>query len=108
MNYARDLRGVQIGVINIARSNPKGTRVLPLFNADFGKSSTVVILSEPCCHPERQAKDLAVCSNGEILRLTLGMTASWLRMTTRSQLLIVLEVSSHVTMAFRKYDSFAM
>jgi hypothetical protein len=37
VNYARDLRGVQIGVINIARSNPKGTRVLPLFNADFSK-----------------------------------------------------------------------
>lgn len=37
VNYARDLRGVQIGLINIARSNPKGTRVLPLFNADFGK-----------------------------------------------------------------------
>ena len=37
VNYARDLRGVQIGVINIARSNPKGTRVLPLFNANFGK-----------------------------------------------------------------------
>ena len=35
VNYARDLRGVQIGLINIARSNPKGTRVLPLFNADF-------------------------------------------------------------------------
>ena len=37
VNYARDLGGVQIGLINIARSNPKGTRVLPLFNADFGK-----------------------------------------------------------------------
>jgi hypothetical protein len=37
VNYARDLRGVQIGLINIARSNPKGTRVLPLFNADFGR-----------------------------------------------------------------------
>jgi len=37
VNYARDLRGVQVGLINIAKSNPKSTRVLPLFNADFGK-----------------------------------------------------------------------
>ena len=37
VNYAWDLRGVQVGVINIARSNPKATRVLPLFNADFSK-----------------------------------------------------------------------
>jgi len=37
VNYARTLHGVQIGLINIARSNPKATRVLPLFNADFSK-----------------------------------------------------------------------
>jgi hypothetical protein len=37
VNYARDLRGVQIGLINIARSNPPGTRVLPLFNKDFSR-----------------------------------------------------------------------
>ena len=37
VNFAHDLRGVQIGVINIARSNPKATRVLPLFNANFAK-----------------------------------------------------------------------
>jgi hypothetical protein len=37
VNYARDLRGVQIGLINIAKSNPKGTRVLPLFNANFAR-----------------------------------------------------------------------
>jgi len=37
VNYARNLRGVQIGLINIARSNPPGTRVLPLFNKDFSR-----------------------------------------------------------------------
>ena len=35
VNYARDLGGVQIGLINIARSNPKATQVLPLFNRNF-------------------------------------------------------------------------
>lgn len=37
VNYARHLGGVQIGLINIAKSNPKGTRVLPLFNKNFSK-----------------------------------------------------------------------
>ena len=37
VNYARELRGVQIGLINIARSNPSGTRVLPIFNKDFSR-----------------------------------------------------------------------
>ena len=37
VNYTRELRGVQIGLINIAKSNPKNARVLPLFNADFSK-----------------------------------------------------------------------
>jgi len=35
VNYARDLGGAQIGLINIARSNPKATQVLPLFNKNF-------------------------------------------------------------------------
>ena len=35
LNFANDLYGVQIGLINIARSNPKGLKVLPVFNADF-------------------------------------------------------------------------
>ncbi len=35
LNIASDLRGVQLGLINIAKSNPKGLKVLPLFNADF-------------------------------------------------------------------------
>ena len=30
-------RAAQIGLINIARSNPPGSRVLPLFNADFSR-----------------------------------------------------------------------
>jgi hypothetical protein len=37
VNYAHDLGGVQIGLINIAKSNPKATRVLPVFNKDFSK-----------------------------------------------------------------------
>lgn len=37
VNYARELRGVQVGLINIARSNPSGTRVLPIFNKDFSR-----------------------------------------------------------------------
>jgi hypothetical protein len=32
VNYARYLSGVQIGLINIAKSNPKGRRVLPVVN----------------------------------------------------------------------------
>jgi hypothetical protein len=32
LNIAEELRGVQIGLINIARSNPSGRRVLPVVN----------------------------------------------------------------------------
>jgi hypothetical protein len=32
LNIAEDLRGIQIGLINIARSNPRGRRVLPIVN----------------------------------------------------------------------------
>jgi len=35
VNFARRLKGVQIGIINIAKENPKYLRVLPLFNAPF-------------------------------------------------------------------------
>jgi len=35
LNIADDLKGVQLGLLNIARSNPKGLKVLPVFNADF-------------------------------------------------------------------------
>jgi hypothetical protein len=32
VNYARTLRGVQIGVINRVRDNPRWRRVLPIVN----------------------------------------------------------------------------
>jgi hypothetical protein len=32
LNIAEELRGVQIGLINIARRNPRGRRVLPIVN----------------------------------------------------------------------------
>ena len=34
-NYAREIHGVQVGVLNYVRSNPKGLRLLPLFNTRF-------------------------------------------------------------------------
>ncbi|HLV27274.1 MAG TPA: hypothetical protein VKZ41_13275, partial [Gemmatimonadales bacterium] len=37
VNIANELRGVQMGLINIARSNRPGLRVLPIFNADFSE-----------------------------------------------------------------------
>lgn len=35
LNYAFRLRGIQIGLINIVRDNPKPLRILPVFNANF-------------------------------------------------------------------------
>jgi len=35
VNYARRLVGLQLGVINIVKDNPKYLRILPLFNAGF-------------------------------------------------------------------------
>lgn len=32
VNYTRVLQGVQIGLINIARENPRGRKVLPIVN----------------------------------------------------------------------------
>jgi len=32
VNYAQELHGVQVGLINIARNNSPGTRVLPVVN----------------------------------------------------------------------------
>jgi hypothetical protein len=32
LNIAEELRGVQIGLINVARRNPRGRRVLPIVN----------------------------------------------------------------------------
>ena len=37
INYARSLRGVQLGLINIAQNNPVPFRVLPLLNANFSR-----------------------------------------------------------------------
>lgn len=37
VNYTQDLKGVQFGLINIVRDNPKGLRVLPIFNTRFGR-----------------------------------------------------------------------
>jgi len=37
VNYCQKIRGVQFGVINIVRDNPKGLRVLPIGNTRFGK-----------------------------------------------------------------------
>lgn len=37
VNYTHRIKGFQIGVINIIKENPKGLRVLPLFNTRFGK-----------------------------------------------------------------------
>ncbi len=35
VNYAWDVKGLQLGVINIVRNNPKGLKVLPVFNRNF-------------------------------------------------------------------------
>ena len=35
VNYAEELHGVQIGVVNIATSNRRGLRVTPLRNVGF-------------------------------------------------------------------------
>ena len=35
VNYAFRLKGVQLGLINIVRENPKGLRILPIMNANF-------------------------------------------------------------------------
>jgi len=35
VNYAWDVKGVQIGLVNIVRNNPRGLKVLPLFNTSF-------------------------------------------------------------------------
>jgi hypothetical protein len=35
VNYAYRLKGVQIGLVNIVRDNPRGMKVLPILNANF-------------------------------------------------------------------------
>jgi hypothetical protein len=35
-NYAQTIHGLQLGLLNYVRSNPKGLRLLPVFNTGFG------------------------------------------------------------------------
>jgi hypothetical protein len=35
VNYAWNVKGVQIGLVNIVRNNPRGLKILPLFNTSF-------------------------------------------------------------------------
>jgi len=35
VNYAYRLKGLQIGLVNIVRDNPKGRKVLPIINFNF-------------------------------------------------------------------------
>jgi hypothetical protein len=37
VNHAWTLHGMQVGIINIAKNNPKGRRVLPIVNWNFDK-----------------------------------------------------------------------
>ena len=47
VNYAWKLDGgIQIGLINIVRDNPKGLKVLPIFNADFDRRDEDICLQE--------------------------------------------------------------
>jgi hypothetical protein len=39
VNYATRVKGIQFGLINIVKENPKGLRVLPIFNTRFGKGN---------------------------------------------------------------------
>jgi len=36
-NYAHKVKGIQIGLLNYNRNNPKGLRLLPIFNTEFRK-----------------------------------------------------------------------
>ncbi len=36
VNTTNKLRGIQLGIINIVKDNPKGLRVLPIINMHFG------------------------------------------------------------------------
>jgi hypothetical protein len=42
VNYTHTIKGIQIGIINIVKENPKGLRVLPIFNMHFGKKKSEV------------------------------------------------------------------
>ena len=34
-NYTWDIAGIQLGILNYVKSNPKGLRMLPIFNTKF-------------------------------------------------------------------------
>lgn len=36
-NWARKQQGVQIGIMNYVKENPRGLRMLPVFNTRFSK-----------------------------------------------------------------------
>lgn len=40
VNHTHSIKGFQVGLINIVKDNPKGLRVLPIFNTRFGKKQT--------------------------------------------------------------------
>jgi hypothetical protein len=40
-NKTKELRGIQVGLLNIARNNPKGFRVLPVINMHLKKLDNV-------------------------------------------------------------------
>jgi hypothetical protein len=40
VNYANHIKGVQLGLINIVKENPKGLRILPIFNFKFKKKGS--------------------------------------------------------------------
>lgn len=42
VNFTHTIKGIQFGIINIVKENPKGLRVLPIFNTRFGKKRVVV------------------------------------------------------------------
>jgi len=35
VNYAYSVKGLQLGLVNIVRDNPRGLKVLPVFNTSF-------------------------------------------------------------------------
>ncbi|MEQ1587124.1 MAG: hypothetical protein ABL895_14650, partial [Cyclobacteriaceae bacterium] len=39
INSTYKIKGVQFGLVNIVKENPKGLRVLPVFNTRFGKKN---------------------------------------------------------------------
>jgi len=59
VNYARELHGLQLGLINIARNNRPGLRVLPLLNAGGARSSDLGLSPSTANRPGRQHRGSA-------------------------------------------------